>query len=179
VRRRATLRGSFLEELFRATEEGPPGEERARPLRSRTSPSVVAALGLVALLALAALALSTWTLMRNETQTVTVPTHVIRTTATTAAPAEPAATVAPVRLAVTAARGDCWIDARAGSAAGKVIFAATLTQGHSLHFRRKRLWLSVGAGANLDVRLNGRPVAGFPSGTATVVVSAGGVSAPL
>jgi hypothetical protein len=174
------LRGSFLEELFRATEEGPPGEERARALRSRTSPSVVAALGLVALLALAALVLSAWALMRNEAQTVAVSTRDVTTTVTTAAPAEPAATVAPVRLAVTAARGDCWIDARAGSAAGKGIFAGTLTQGHSLRFRRKRLWLSVGAGANLDVRLNGRRVADFPSGTATVLVTARGVrSAPL
>jgi hypothetical protein len=172
------LRDSFLLELFRAT-EGPPGEKRARPLRSRTSPWVVVALGLVALLALAALVLSAWALVRNETQTVAVSTREVATTVTTAAPAEPGTTVAPVRLAVTAARGDCWIDARAGSAAGKVIFAGTLTQGRSLHFKRKRLWLSVGAGANLDVRLNGRRVADFPFGTATVVVTAGGVSAPF
>lgn len=172
------MRDSFLLELFRATEGGPPGEKRARPLRSRTSPWVVAALGLVALLALAALVLSAWALVRNETPTVAVSTREV-TTVTTAAPAEPAATAAPVRLAVTAARGDCWIDARAGSAAGKVIFAGTLTQGRSLHFERKRLWLSVGAGANLDVRLNGRRVADFPFGTATVVVTAGGVSAPF
>jgi hypothetical protein len=67
VRRRASLRGSFLEELFRATEEGPPGKST----------------------------LSTWALMRNETQTVAVSTHEVTTTLTTAAPAEPAVTVAP------------------------------------------------------------------------------------
>ena len=148
-------------------------------MAARTFPWLPAALAVVALVTLAAFALSTWALVRNDTRTVTVSTREVTTTVTREAPAESEPAVAPVRLALTASRGDCWVEARTGSAAGKIIFAATLAQGRSLHFRRKRLWLSVGAGANLDVRLNGRPVADFPSGTATVVVTAAGVSAPL
>lgn len=81
-------------------------------------------------------------------------------------------------LVVTAARGDCWLEVRAGSARGKLLFAGTLEQGRSLRFVRGRLWLAFGAGGNLDVTLNGERVESFPTGTATAVVTAKSVQAP-
>jgi hypothetical protein len=65
------------------------------------------------------------------------------------------------------------------SATGKLLFAGNLEQGKSIRFTKKRLWVAFGAGANLDVTLNGRRVESFPTGTAAVVVTAKGVSPPV
>lgn len=85
-------------------------------------------------------------------------------------------TAQPVaRLVLTAARGDCWVQVRAGSVSGRLLFEGTLEQGQAKRFTRKRLWLEVGAASNLNVRLNGRRVQSFPQGPAIVVVTAKGV----
>ena len=60
------------------------------------------------------------------------------------------------RLAVTAARGDCWLDVRAGSATGEELFAGTLEHGETRTFVGRRLWVNFGAPSNVDLRLNGR-----------------------
>jgi hypothetical protein len=92
--------------------------------------------------------------------------------------AEPAAAPtesAQPQLVLKAARGDCWLEVRAGSASGKLLFFGTLTRGKSLPFRRDRLWLAFGAGANLDVLVNGQRVENFPRGTTTATVTAKGL----
>ncbi|HXF98135.1 MAG TPA: DUF4115 domain-containing protein, partial [Gaiellaceae bacterium] len=68
---------------------------------------------------------------------------------------------AAVRIALVAARGDCWLLVRAGSARGRVLYEGTLRHGDTIRFRRERLWLRLGAPWNVDVRLDGRPYAGL------------------
>ena len=84
----------------------------------------------------------------------------------TRAPARPA----PARLLLTAARGNCWIEVHAGSPNGELLYEGTLELGQSQRFVRRRLWINVGAPANLAVTLNGRritrPVPGILVATA-------------
>jgi hypothetical protein len=198
VRRRASLRKGSVAGLFEATEReerrlkwgrflgrGPP----LRPSHALVGRLVVA-LVLVAIIAVTALVLSVWLLVRaDEDQTLGVPKTV---TARVTEPAEPAehapasgtrpakrATFAPTKLRLTAARGDCWLEARVSSATGKLLFSGNLEQGKSIVLTKTRLWVAFGAGANLDVTLNGRRVESFPTGTAAVVVTAKGVSPPV
>lgn len=90
-----------------------------------------------------------------------------------------AAVAVPARpkLIVRAARGDCWLEIRADSPSGKLLFFGTLTRGKSIPFRRTRLWLAFGAGSNLDVIVNGRRVDNFPNGTATATLTTQGLLA--
>jgi len=96
------------------------------------------------------------------------------TTTAETTPTEPATAPTLARLVLTAARGDCWVQVRAGSVSGRLLFEGTLEQGQAKRFTRKRLWLEVGAASNLNVRLNGRRVQSFPQGPAIVVVTAKG-----
>ena len=62
----------------------------------------------------------------------------------------------PARLLVRAARGACWLEVRRGSASGALLYEGTLDPGQVQRFVSRRLWLSVGAPANLDVTVNGK-----------------------
>ena len=79
------------------------------------------------------------------------------------------------RLVLRATRGESWLLVRAGSETGELLYEGTLAPGRALRFVRNRLWLRVGAPANLDVRLNGEPAKGFPRLTADVVVTPRGL----
>jgi cytoskeletal protein RodZ len=93
-----------------------------------------------------------------------------------AAPARSStAAVAPAprraRLEVAASRGDSWVMVRADSARGALLYSGILAQGQRIHFRKARLWLRLGAAANVDVTVNGgRPRSGL-SGTFDAVVT--------
>jgi uncharacterized protein DUF4115 len=89
---------------------------------------------------------------------------------------EPTATIAParVRLRVTATRGDSWVVIRAGQSSGKVLYARILGVGRTIEYRRPKLWLELGAPANVDLVLNGRP-ASFAAEATTFVVTRRGV----
>lgn len=76
-------------------------------------------------------------------------------------------------VVLTATRGDCWFQARAGSAQGKVLDERVLSQGESISLKSKTVWLTVGASGNLDVTVNGKPQA-LAAGTVSVVLSANG-----
>lgn len=195
MRRRASLRRGSVAELFEATEgrelnwrrflgRGPP-----LPPSYALVGRLVVALALVAVIAVTALVLSVWLLVRPDgEQTAGAPetitarvTASVKGAATAPAAATPSATrlaSTPAKLLVTAARGDCWLEARVGSATGNLLFTGNLEQGRSIRLTKKRLWIAFGAGANLDVTLNGRRVEGFPTGTSAVVVTAKGVSPP-
>jgi cytoskeleton protein RodZ len=71
----------------------------------------------------------------------------------------------PVRAAPTlvilAARGDCWLQVRAGSANGPILYEATLQKDQSLSFGRRFLWVRLGAPASADVRVHGNLVPGL------------------
>jgi Domain of unknown function (DUF4115) len=84
-------------------------------------------------------------------------------------PARPA----KARLVLTAVRGACWVQVRANGVNGRLLYEGTLETGQTQRFvRNRRLWLELGAPANLDARLNGRPVANFPTQPAVVVATA-------
>lgn len=146
--------------------------------------------GLLALIVLAFLALNVLAWSGNlaeEDSAVTKQTSPAETTPTAAEPteetqppaagppAEPVAREQPPKLpsrprtggmalTVTATRGDCWVEVRAGSRTGGVLYAGTLASGSSLKFNRPKLWLRLGAASNVDVVVNGEPST-VPPGT--------------
>ena len=94
-------------------------------------------------------------------------------TTTTKSRPKPKATTA--KLVLRAARDDCWAEVRRSSPEGELLFSGTIFEGESMRFTGKRLWLRLGAPANLDVTLNGKAVRNFPETAGSVVVTARGV----
>lgn len=85
-------------------------------------------------------------------------------------PAKRAATTpATTSLTISATRGDCWVEVRAGSSTGQILYAGTLTTGNTLRFDRERLWLRLGAASHVDVVVNGRPST-VPPGTVELLL---------
>jgi uncharacterized protein DUF4115 len=143
-------------------------------------------LGVLVLLVLALLVLNvlafSGALVDEETATPTVPAQPVPPPAETGL-AQPSGSgrdeqiarrrpkPAPARptLILSAARGDCWVEVRAGSPSGEALYAGTLATGRSLRFNRPKLWLRLGAASNVDVIVNGRP-SSVPSGTVELTV---------
>jgi hypothetical protein len=92
----------------------------------------------------------------------------------------PAATEKPPGLSTfrfTAARGGSWLQARAGSSAGPVVFQGELSEGETVRLRSRRLWVRFGAASHLDLFVDGRR-AWLPSfGTYDAFVTRRGVRA--
>ena len=92
---------------------------------------------------------------------------VATTAAAPAAPAKRAARTGPkassVRLSISA-RADAWLELRAGSGTGRVLFSGLLTAGKRTRVAAKRIWARFGAAGNLAVVLDGHPLA-MPFGT--------------
>ena len=80
------------------------------------------------------------------------------------------------RLVLTAARGDSFLQVRNGGVNGKLLWEGTLEQGQTQRFvKYRRLWIDLEEPQNLNVKLNGRRVADFPTEPAVVVVTTDGV----
>jgi len=106
------------------------------------------------------------------------PTTGASSAGTTTTGEEQAAEGAPARarLVLTAVRGDCWMQVRAGGVNGRLVWEGTLERGQTQRFvKYRRLWLELGAPANVNAKLNGRRLADFPTRPAIVVVTANGV----
>jgi hypothetical protein len=88
---------------------------------------------------------------------------------TTAAKAVAATPPERVTVTVTAARGDSWIAARLDSADGRLLEERLLPQGGTTRFTGRRVWLLVGASANVDVLVNGKPRTLAPGTVETVL----------
>jgi hypothetical protein len=73
-------------------------------------------------------------------------------------------------VTITAARGNSWVSARRGSALGTLIYEAVLPRGQTARFSSRLLWFRFGAAANVDIQVNGKPVARLPAGTLDVVL---------
>jgi cytoskeletal protein RodZ len=71
---------------------------------------------------------------------------------------KPAPTPEVATLVLRATNGRCWIEAHAGSRAGRQLYFSTLEQGRSLRLARKRIWLRLGVPAALRATLNGKSV---------------------
>jgi Helix-turn-helix domain/Domain of unknown function (DUF4115) len=83
-------------------------------------------------------------------------------------------------LVVSAARGSSWLVVRNRWSHGKVLYAAVLPQGHTVRFRRLRLWVRLGAAGNLDVSVNGlHPDAGLYGTLDALVTRSGLKKVPL
>jgi hypothetical protein len=89
---------------------------------------------------------------------------------TAGAPAERA------RLVLTAARGDSYVQVRAGGVNGKLLWEGTLEQGQTQRFTSyARLWLDLDDPQNLNAKVNNRRLKDFPTQPAVVLVTAKGV----
>ena len=100
-----------------------------------------------------------------------------RTPATAAVPRR--APLSPTRIVVKGSRGDSWVEARAGSATGRSLYAGVVAQGQTVRITAPVVWITFGAAGNLDLRVNGRsPVPGTFRGTITAVIAHGRVRSP-
>lgn len=79
------------------------------------------------------------------------------------------------RLVITAVRGDSWLSVRVGSASGGTLYQGVLKKGRTVIFKRKRLWIRMGAPQRLDATLDGEALSSLPTRTAAVVVTAAGM----
>ena len=73
-------------------------------------------------------------------------------------------------MQIVAARGRSWVSAHVASATGRVLFEGTLDSGRSIAVAASRVWLRLGAAANVDIRVNGQPRT-VPAGTVDVVLA--------
>jgi cytoskeleton protein RodZ len=81
----------------------------------------------------------------------------------------------PTRLVLTAARGDSFLQVRAGGVNGRLLWEGTLEQGQAQRFlKHRRLWLDLDQPENLNAKVNGRRVE-LPSEAAVVRVTPRGV----
>jgi hypothetical protein len=72
------------------------------------------------------------------------------------------------------ANADTWVEIRARSAEGNVLYSGILPQGDAKRFRSTQVWASFGAASNLTARLNGNPLR-LPPGTYSALVSSKGL----
>jgi len=77
--------------------------------------------------------------------------------------------LAPTRLVVRAA-GDSWMEVRAGSASGRLLYSGTLERGQSKAFDGRRLHVALAKPANVSVRLGGSPAV-LPAGSTFAVTA--------
>jgi hypothetical protein len=80
------------------------------------------------------------------------------------------------KVVVTAARGSCWVSIRVGSADGEVLFEGILDSGRTVRLTRSRIWIRLGAAANVDVSVNGKRARGLPGGTVDLLATRTGIA---
>jgi len=151
------------------------GDEDA-PIRARRVPvqrrgrqrreSSIAVLALLAIAVVTALVIAAWRFGGPEGEKV--PGLVPQERGTSTNPA--ASAVGTARLVVRAVRGDSWMEVRASSAAGRLLYSGTLEQGQRKSFEGQSLQLALREPDNVAVRVNGNRVE-LPAGTVFVVTS--------
>ena len=157
---------------FASVEEPPPQPRRPTRTRTRTVEANFVAVALAGIVAVTLLVVVAWNMGSDGNRGVPLSNSPTTTdeagvqAAQGGAPASKKATLA--RLVLRASRGDCWLEVRAGSSTGTLLYQGTLEQGQTQRFARKRIWMVVGAGGNLDATLNGKAVE-LPSNASFVV----------
>ena len=106
---------------------------------------------------------------------VPAPATIATTAPVGSQPAYPVQRPQIARLALVAAKGDCWVEAHAGSSNGKTLFIGTLVRGKTVTLAGSKLWIRLGASGNVAGRLNGKPLTGLPAGTVSFVATALGM----
>jgi cytoskeleton protein RodZ len=156
---------------------------RPKPRRMESNFIVVALAGIVAVTILVVVA---WKFGSGGTNTAdvlpggdlvgTTPASGSRGTTTTASTPPTAPKPKLAKFALKADSGDCWLEVRARSATGNLLYQGTLQQGQTQRFVKwSRLWIQLGAPAYLTAKLNGHRVRHFPTAPSIVVVTAKGV----
>jgi cytoskeletal protein RodZ len=86
-------------------------------------------------------------------------------------------TAAASRAVLMATRGRVWMEVRAGSATGAILFEGILEQGKTLPVKLSpTVWMRVGAPWNLDVRIAGKIAPGMPHEASNVLITASGIA---
>jgi cytoskeleton protein RodZ len=136
-----------------------------RPQRDRSArESRMAVLALLGIAVVTALVIAAWRFGGPESDGVPGLSVQGQTPATQSAPAGRAV------LVVRASSGGSWMEVRAGSASGRLLYSGTLQRGQSKRFEARRLQLALARPGNVLVRLNGNRQ-DLPDGTAFVVTS--------
>jgi cytoskeleton protein RodZ len=149
------------------------GEDEV-PLRARSAPpprrdrvpreSRLAAVALVAIAIATALVIAAWKFGGPEGEKVPGLQTESPTTTSTRAPKGTA------RLVVRATDGNSWMEVRARTSSGRLLYSGTLEEGQRKSFEGKSLQLALAKPQNVVVRLNGNRVE-LPRGTTFVVTS--------
>jgi cytoskeletal protein RodZ len=149
------------------------GEDDA-PLRARRVPvqrydrgpreSRMAAVALVAIAIATALVIAAWRFGGPESE------NVPGLAAQGAEAAQTTKARGTVRLIVRATEGSSWMEVRAASRAGKLLYSGTLEQGQRKSFDGRSLQLALAEPDNVVVRVNGNRV-DLPAGTTFVVTA--------
>jgi hypothetical protein len=154
---------------FISGEEETPLRTRSTPLprqerrvQSRAVLAVVLGIALITALVIGAWKFGTSGGKHAKRHSARTVTH-RRTPVPTPAPV----TSQSVKLAISATHGSgSYLEVRVGSASGRALYSGTLQAGQSQIFRSTRIWLAVGAPANVSVRVNGTrttlPGRGYP-----------------
>ncbi len=137
-----------------------PAPRRDRSVRE----SRMAVLALLGIAVLTALVIAAWRFGGPENETV--PRLDARGQDPSTALSRPAA--GRVKLVVRAVRGGSWMEVRAGSVSGQLLYSGTLERGQQKPFQGRRLQLALAEPENVVVRVNGNRVE-LPAGTAFVV----------
>ena len=161
----------------------PSTPQRIRPKRMESNFIIVTLAGILAVTILVVVAWrvgsdgasSSNSLIGTQPIGETPPATTSETATPPAPPSPPPAQAQLAKLVLVAQEGDCWVQVRAGSARGRLIYEGTVQQGQTQRFVRwKRLWVELGAPSNLSARLNGRAV-DFPQQPSVVIVTADSV----
>jgi cytoskeleton protein RodZ len=171
---------------FAREEEFPVQSAAARPRpRSRRMESNFVVVALAGIVAVTILVVVAWKFGTAGTPTspalldggAASTTQSSTTTGHKNQPTKPSASarrLAKVTLAALA--GDCWVQVRAGSARGDLIYEGTLQRGQTQRFTKwKRLWMQLGAPAYLRGTVNGHRIGNMPNGPAIVTVTSKGL----
>ena len=135
------------------------------PRRDRSArESRMAVLALLGIAVLTALVIAAWRFGGPENETV--PRLDAQDQDSATVPSRPA--TARVKLVVRAVRGGSWMEVRAGSVSGGLLYSGTLERGQQKPFQGRNLQLALAEPENVVVRVNGNRV-DLPAGTAFVV----------
>ncbi len=154
---------------------------------SRTGPRFESSIVLVALAAIGIVTLLVFAAWRfgSDPPPTAIPDFSTQTTATTPTPNRPrsqAAAARPVRMTVTGALGNSWMEVYGGAPGGKLLFRGTVEAGPGKGFLRfgtervfRRYFVRMGRPRNLRMRVNGRIVQLPTRSNAAFSVTANGV----
>jgi cytoskeleton protein RodZ len=73
---------------------------------------------------------------------------------------QPSKSATPVadEVRISASDGDCWLEVRMSSSAGRLVYSGTLQEGGTKVFRGKALWLRLGNPPALRIRVGGEKI---------------------